>query len=41
MSNTVPPHTRQGLWPCHPLPGEGFQNPRADVGICPYAVDGF
>ena len=19
----VPPHTRQGLWPCHPLPGEG------------------
>ena len=18
-----PPHTRQGLWPCHPLPGEG------------------
>ena len=20
----VPPHTRQGLRPCHPLPGEGF-----------------
>ena len=19
----LPPHTRQGLWPCHPLPGEG------------------
>ena len=22
-SDPVPPHTRQGLWPCHPLPGEG------------------
>ena len=22
-SDTLPPHTRQGLWPCHPLPGEG------------------
>ena len=22
-SDPVPPHSRQGLWPCHPLPGEG------------------
>ena len=22
-SDTLPPHTRQGLRPCHPLPGEG------------------
>ena len=23
----VPPHTRQGLRPCHPLPGEGMKAP--------------
>ena len=31
-----PPHTRQGLWPCHPLPGEGYYTPRHSIkmGTC-------